>query len=90
MRQHTPWCARAHHCNLGDHRSAPVTVRTDYGSVVLTRVQTRTGAQRVEARLSVTLDADPARAIQQSRMLAVSLDAATRRALAGLPPAVTG
>lgn len=43
----------------GEHRSHPVTMDTDRGRVVLTRVQTRRGANRMEVRAVVDLPTDP-------------------------------
>lgn len=59
---HPEWCAQGHHCGLGEHRSMPVVVDIDdIGRVVLTRVLTRDGRQRMELTGSAYLaDAEPA------------------------------
>jgi len=64
---HPDWCGRSHVCSAevmsnGEHRSHPVTMDTDAGRVVLTRVQTRGGTNRMEVRAVVDLPTDPARA----------------------------
>jgi hypothetical protein len=46
---HPEWCARGHHCGLGEHRSLPVVAELDsVGRVVLTRVLGRDGRERME------------------------------------------
>jgi hypothetical protein len=46
---HPEWCARGHHCGLGEHRSLPVVAELDnIGRVVLTRVLGRDGRERME------------------------------------------
>jgi hypothetical protein len=60
---HPDWCARGHRCStqLGEHRSEPITVRTRYGLLILTRVRQR-GRDRLELRTVVDLPAEPVRA----------------------------
>lgn len=55
--QHTDWCAGDHRCGLGEHRSEPITARTDRhsGHVVGTRVQTATGSHWLELSINVPL-----------------------------------
>ena len=90
---HTPWCARGHHCNLGEHRSAPIVVAIPgAGRAVLTRI--RTGDQEhAELRVRVRLRAgDDARARPQLLTLldgAGTLLHATRRA-GRYPPTSSG
>lgn len=43
----------------GEHRSHPISMDTQTGRVVLTRVQTRRGANRMEIRAVVDLPAEP-------------------------------
>ena len=53
--EHPQWCARGHHCGLGEHRSAPITVDGPRGVVVLTRVLAADGREHAEIRLRVAL-----------------------------------
>jgi hypothetical protein len=53
---HFDWCARGHHCGLGEHRARPITVDLPMaGRGVLTRVGDRNGRQYAEIRLRVAL-----------------------------------
>ena len=86
--QHCPiWCAGGHRCTVrqgyprGEHRSDPISVRTPYGVVVCTRVQSVGGRGRLEIRLQVDLpdqeDLAEARAVE----VASGVDRAVRCAL---------
>jgi hypothetical protein len=62
---HPDWCGQSHVCSIergGEHRSHPVSIDTEVGRVVLTRVQTRRGANRMEIRAVVELPAEAAAA----------------------------
>jgi hypothetical protein len=61
---HPAWCGRTHVCTAetmpaGEHRSDPLTFHSNGGLLVLTRVQTRAGVNRLEVRAVLTLPADP-------------------------------
>ncbi len=58
---HPEWCARGHHCGLGEHRSLPVVAEMDgVGRVVMTRVLGRDGRERMEITGSAYLsDSEP-------------------------------
>ena len=55
------WCGRGHLCTAqhgypsGQHRSAPATFGTGYGSIVASRVATADGTNLAELRVTVTL-----------------------------------
>jgi hypothetical protein len=54
--EHPDWCARGHHCGLGEHRAQPVSLRVDgRGAVVLTRVRVADGREHVEIRTRIAL-----------------------------------
>lgn len=58
MTRHPEWCGQSHVCTAdrgGTHRSHPVSMDTAAGRVVLTRIQTRRGANRMEIRAVVDL-----------------------------------
>jgi hypothetical protein len=82
------WCARGHACTAqygypkGEHRSPPITVRTSYGVIVCTRVQSVSGRGRLELRLQVDLSADEHLASVQAVRVAEEIDTAVRTALA--------
>ena len=87
--QHCPiWCAGGHRCTVrhgyphGEHRSAPITVRTSYGVVVCTRVQNIAGRGRLEIRLQVDLPSQEYLAEARAVEVANSVDRAVRHALA--------
>ena len=77
---HPDWCARAHHCGLGEHRAVPVTLTVPgRGKVVLTRVLAASGRQHVEIRTTITLDdGEPAARMHLAHILA-ELDTHLRR-----------
>jgi hypothetical protein len=53
---HPEWCARGHKCNLGEHRSLPNVVELDgVGKVLVTRVLSRNGRERMEMTGSMYL-----------------------------------
>lgn len=82
---HTTWCARGHHCGLGEHRSAPVGVDLPgLGRGVLIRVADHTGRQHAELRLTITLTPHEQTARDQLATLLTGLtNLLTRAALAG-------
>jgi len=56
--KHPQWCGQTNACSIergGEHRSYPITMDTAAGRVVLTRIQTRGGANRMEIRAVVDL-----------------------------------
>jgi hypothetical protein len=61
--KHTNWCAGGHRCNLGEHRSTPITLNVPgAGGAVLTRMRSADGSEHAEIRLRVTLPANEPRA----------------------------
>jgi len=80
--EHPDWCARWHHCGLGEHRAAPVTLSAGAaGTVVLTRVLAADGRQHVEIRTRITLaDGEPQSRAHLAEIL-VELDAQLRRVI---------
>ena len=73
---HPEWCARGHHCGLGEHRSTPISLRAPgRGVVVLTRVMAADGREHAEVRLRVALAPGPARARAHLARLVSGLDA---------------
>ena len=71
MSTHTAWCAGGHRCNLGEHRSDPLTVTVPgAGSAVLTRVRAAGGTEYAEIRLLATLPGDePAARLRLAALL---------------------
>ncbi|MFI7302965.1 hypothetical protein ACIBM8_07115 [Micromonospora aurantiaca] len=54
--EHTEWCARGHHCGLGEHRADPIVVDLPgRARAVLVRVRTATGREHAEVRVRVAL-----------------------------------
>ncbi len=86
------WCAGGHLCTAqygypgGEHRSHPVSVRTSYGVVVCTRVQSIGGRGRLEIRLQVDLSGPDSVAQAQAVLVANEVDRAVRSALAAAGP----
>ncbi|GGM50976.1 hypothetical protein ACFFX1_34590 [Dactylosporangium sucinum] len=82
------WCASDHRCTAqhgysgGEHRSEPLVWRTDYGTLMASRVETLSRAGHVELRLSVRLDSDDQVAALQARMLTAGVDLAASAILA--------
>ena len=70
--EHPDWCRRGHHCGLGEHRAAPITLHVPgRASLVLTRVLAATGRQHVEVTTSIGLaDDEPAARAHLARVLA--------------------
>lgn len=60
---HPDWCGRNHVCTAdgprGEHRSYPMTVDTDAGRLVATRIQTKAGRARLELRMIVDIAPGP-------------------------------
>jgi hypothetical protein len=53
---HTTWCAKDHRCNLGEHRSHPLTHDAPgAGGAVLTRIRSADGTDYAEIRVRITL-----------------------------------
>jgi hypothetical protein len=81
------WCAKNHQCTArngypaGQHRSAPLTWTTPYGTFVATRVQTIDGEPRMELRIVAGLDRDEHTARAQAQQLATHVDRAVREIL---------
>jgi hypothetical protein len=84
--RHPEWCARDHRCGLGEHRSEPVAWRTEYGTLVATRVRDAGGREWLETRTVVRLARDERRARTQAQHLAVGVDLTVRAVLAGAVP----
>lgn len=79
--KHTDWCAEDHRCNLGEHRSEPLTFPAPYGALHATRIANPRG-EFLEIRANIRLGHGVDRADQAAQMLA-ALDLATRAVLAG-------
>lgn len=64
--EHPSWCGLGHVCSAdrpgGEHRSHPASADTQVGRVVVTRVQTSRGVNRLEIRTVVDLPTDPRQA----------------------------
>lgn len=82
MSRHPDWCAGAHRCALGEHRSHPLTWHTAYGTFVATRVQTAAGRQHLELRAVVELPDEPVTARNHALRLTVGVDTAVRALVA--------
>lgn len=83
--RHPDWCGQAHVCTAGSggtHRSHPVSIDTAAGRVVLTRVRTRGGANRMEIRAVVDL---PDEAAAARVCAATVVERVCRATLAGQP-----
>lgn len=53
---HPDWCARGHHCNLHEHRAAPIGVDLPgHGRAALTRISTLDGREYAEVRITFAL-----------------------------------
>jgi len=80
--EHPDWCARGHHCGLGEHRAAPVTLSAGAaGVVVLTRVLAADGRQHVEIRTRITLAAGEPQSRAHLAQILTELDAQLRRVI---------
>jgi hypothetical protein len=56
LKGHNSWCARGHHCGLGEHRADPIAIDVPrLGRGVLTRVADADGRQYAEIMLRVAL-----------------------------------
>jgi len=79
------WCAGGHRCTapLGEHRSDPQTVRTPYGSIVITRIRPAGQNDYVEMRAVARLPGDDEAAGQMARALATAVDVTIRDVLRG-------
>ncbi len=81
------WCGGGHYCTAqhgypsGQHRSAPRTIRTGYGTLILTRVQGMGEPSRLEARLVVHLAAAEPVAHAQAEGVTREVHAAVQLAL---------
>jgi hypothetical protein len=81
---HPDWCARGHHCGLGEHRSLPVVAELEQvGRVVLTRVLGRDGRERMEITGSAYLAESEAVARRQLQSTLTGLVEVLQRAAAG-------
>jgi hypothetical protein len=76
---HTDWCAKGHHCGLGEHRSTPITLDSAGAVVVLTRVLATTGRQHVEIRFRIGLASGEPHARAHLTQVVIGLDALLRR-----------
>jgi hypothetical protein len=81
---HPDWCGLGHVCShdrpAGEHRSHPVTVDTNTARLVVTRIRTRGGRDRIELRVVVDLPRDPGRAQTAARQVAFQVHRAVSRA----------
>jgi hypothetical protein len=79
-RLHPAWCGRTHVCSIdrpgGEHRSAPYTVDTEYGRLIITRAQNAAGAARLEIRAAVALPRHDADAREKATRLLCLVHAA--------------
>src|SRR5689334_15813758 len=82
MPGHPDWCAEDHRCNLGEHRSEPLEFPASYGSLVATRILTRSGREVLEVRANIRLGWTVNHSDQAAQVLA-AMDLATRTVLAG-------
>jgi hypothetical protein len=88
MTGHTPWCAKDHRCNLGEHRSPSMLVDLPgHGRAVLTRVKAADGREYAEIRLRVALATGEPAARRQLARLLVGLRHTVTRAVAAARPA---
>lgn len=79
------WCAGGHRCTApyGEHRSDPQTVRTPYGSIVITRIRQADQTDYVEMRAVARLPVDQGVAQDMTRALATAVDVTIRDVLKG-------
>ncbi|MEV4758950.1 hypothetical protein AB0J86_28175 [Micromonospora sp. NPDC049559] len=86
-RNHTPWCARDHRCNLAEHRSPEIVVDLPgYGRAVLVRVRTDDGREQAEIRARVALvETEPVARRQLACLLGDLRQLVTRAAVNGRP-----
>ena len=59
---HPTWCGRNHLCTHqygGEHRSYPITIDTHRTRLVITRIRTHAGSDRIEIRTVIDLPTDP-------------------------------
>jgi hypothetical protein len=79
------WCAGGHRCTAphGEHRSDPQTLRTGYGTLVITRIRGADGVDFVEMRAVARLPADEETAREMARALATGVDVTIRDVLRG-------
>ena len=79
-REHPDWCAKGHHCGLGEHRAQPVSLYAPgRGVLVLTRVQAADGGQCVEVRTRIRLAPGESQARAHLARILAELDAHLRR-----------
>jgi hypothetical protein len=60
--EHPHWCAQGHVCSADrglEHRSHPITAGHGQAVIAATRIQTVTGADRLEVRAVLTLPTNP-------------------------------
>lgn len=82
---HTTWCARGHHCGLGEHRSEEIVVDLPgRARAVLVRVRANNGREHAEIRIRVALAATELAARRQlTGLLSDVRQAVTRAAITG-------
>ena len=79
-REHPDWCAKGHHCGLGEHRAQPVSLYAPgRGVLVLTRVLSADGRQHVEVRTRIRLAPGESQARAHLGRILAELDAHLRR-----------
>ena len=82
-RAHPNWCAKGHHCGLGEHRAQPVRLDAPgRGVLVLTRVLSADGQQHVEVRTRIRLAPGESQARMHLARVLAELDAHLRRVTA--------
>ena len=88
--EHPVWCARSR-CTaalggIGEHRSAPTSWRTHYGSLIATLVQ-RSHARTayLELRITITIPATETAARQQAAAIAAGVHHAITAATVSTP-----
>jgi hypothetical protein len=81
---HPYWCGRSHVCSAdrpgGEHRSHPYTVDSDTVRLVVTRIRTTHGIERLEVRLVADLPTDPEHAHRLAMVLLGRVHRAVSRA----------
>jgi hypothetical protein len=88
---HPAWCGRGHVCSAdrpaGEHRSHPLSFDTPAGRLVVTRIRTTAGMDRLEVRAVVDLPAEADTARQLARLLLARVHQAIHAgSTAGGPP----
>lgn len=78
---HPWWCGRAHYCAAergGQHRSAPLSIRTHNATITATRTRNANGRNGIEFRTAIQLPKDETTAHQQAKQLAAQILTSTK------------